>query len=90
MTAALKFLLDEAQMLPPADITVTGLKKKKKKVRTKTKSRVVKKYRGSQNYGRWISGCTSCVIIFPAGPLTGAEMDFVFFFMGFFLGIPTV
>lgn len=40
MTAALKFLLDEAQMLPPADITVTGLKKKK--VRTKTKPRVVK------------------------------------------------
>lgn len=40
MTAALKFLLDEAQMLPPADITVTGLKKKK--VRTKTEPRVVK------------------------------------------------
>lgn len=29
MTAALKFLLDEAQMVPPADITVIGLKKRK-------------------------------------------------------------
>lgn len=31
MTAALKFLPDEAQMLQPADITVTILKKKKER-----------------------------------------------------------
>lgn len=38
MTAALKFLPDEAQMLQPADIRVTILKKKKKKevIMTKT------------------------------------------------------
>lgn len=83
MTAALKFLPDEAQMLQPADIRVTILRRKRKKEGSMTKTTPewqIITWTGSQNYPCWISGCISqrCVIIFPAGPLTGAEMDFVF------------
>lgn len=63
MTAALKFLLDEAQMLQPADIPVTILKKepkKKKIIMTKTTPEwQIIPWTGSQNYPSWISGCIS-------------------------------